>query len=78
MSKRVAAFFYSPVPKPGFTAVPVGDRLGYVRGVLTPKGTSLIAALGWVHEGDCKNGTARYPADECFMNSHYARGRKCA
>lgn len=73
LTKRVAAFFYSPVEKPGFTAIPIGKKfVGYVRAALTPKHTTLIGALDWVHGLKGPAGALRYPVGECFMNSHYA------
>jgi hypothetical protein len=70
--KRVAVFFYSPVPKPGFTAVPVGgDLVGYVRGALTPKGRDLVDALDGAHD-------ERLTFGEVVMNSHYVKGRRKA
>lgn len=74
--KRAAAFFYSPRPKAGFVPVPVGAGLvGYVRGALTPKGTTLVGVLDWAHTS-LPGASGRYPEDECFMNGHFVFSRK--
>lgn len=76
MSKRTAAFFYSEVPKSGFTPVPIeGGRTGYVRGALTPPNTSLVGVLDWAH-ASVPGASDRYPEDECFMNGHYVSAPK--